>query len=421
MKKIFITLLLTLAAPIVLADTYAITGGIVHTVTDAEAMPGATVIIRDGRIVAVGKDIAIPEDAEVIDATGKVITPGFMDPASYIGLVEVGAVEASVDVSTESDRFTAAHEVADAINPRSTLVPVNRIEGITRAVSVPQSGASLIAGRSAIISLGSTENFLLKRHAAMHAVFGEAGSKLAGGSRGAAMLKLREALEDARDYGRNKQAWEKAQRREYSLSRLDLEAMQPVVNGEMPFVVSANRASDIEVMLRLAKDYGLKLVISGGAEAWILADKLAAAKVPVILDAYQNLPSTFEQLGSSLQNAAALEAAGVLIAFTEGESHNARNLKQAAGNAVAHGLSWNAALEALTVNPAAIYGVEDYGRLAPGYVADVVIWDGDPLETTTYAEQVFIDGRKITMQSRQTMLRDRYRNKEDRPQTYDKP
>lgn len=405
------------------AETWAIINGVVHTQSDAGVIKEGTVLIRDGRIAAVGNDVVIPEDAQVIDAAGKVVTPGLMDPSSALGLVEVGAVDATVDTSPETDRFTAAHAVADAINPRSTLIPIQRIEGVTRVVSAPGpswSGGNIISGRSAAITLGSTDDYILKEHAGMHAVFGEVGARIAGGTRGAAILALREALQDARDYGNNRSAFEAANRYDYALSRLDLEALQPVLNGELPFVVSVHRASDIEAVLRLAEDFGLDLVISGGAEAWMVADQLAAADVPVIVDALQNLPSSFEMIGSTLQNAAALEAAGVTVAFTAG-SHNARNITQYAGNAVAHGLPWSSALKAITVNPAAIFGIENYGRIAPGYDADVVVWDGDPLEVTTFADHVFIRGEKVTMESRQQKLFERYRDGEKRPQAYDKP
>ncbi|MBW3568380.1 MAG: amidohydrolase family protein, partial [Proteobacteria bacterium] len=328
----------------------------------------------------------------------------------------------SRDMTTENERFTAAHSVADAVNPRSTLIPVSRIEGITRAVSRPYAGKSIFAGRSALISLGSVDDFLLSRNTAMHVTLGEHGGELTGGSRGAALTKLREALEDARDFGNNRRAFETAGRYEYSLSRPDLEALQPALKGELPVVVEVERASDIEAVLRMANEFKLRVVILGGSEAWMVADKLARANVPVILDPLQNLPSSFEQIGSTLKNAAALHSAGVTISFTSGGSHNARNLKQGAGNAVAHGLPWTAALEALTVNPAKIFGVSNYGRLAAGQDADVVVWDGDPLETTTFADHVFIQGRKIPMESRQTKLRDRYLElNEVRPQAYDKP
>jgi imidazolonepropionase-like amidohydrolase len=190
---------------------------------------------------------------------------------------------------------------------------------------------------------------------------------------------------------------------------MDLAAFDPVLKREIPLVVSVNRASDIEAALALARDFDLSLVVSGGAEGWMVAGDLARARVSVILDPLEDLPSAFESLGATLENAARLAKAGVVIAFETGDSHNARNMTQLAGNAVAFGLPYEDALKAIMLNPARIYGMADRtGTLEPGKDGNVVVWGGDPLEVTSVAEQVFIDGRKIPMVSRQTLLRDRY-------------
>jgi imidazolonepropionase-like amidohydrolase len=276
-------------------------------------------------------------------------------------------------------------------------------------VSPTDGDKHIIAGRGAIIDLGSTEGFIHRDPAAMFATLGESGAALAGGSRAAAMLALREALQDARDYADNTGAYAKNQRRSYALTRLDLAALGPVLDGKQPLVITVNRASDIEAALRLAQDFKLKLIVSGGAEAWMVADQLAKAKVPVLLNPLEDLPAHFETLGSTLENAARLQKAGVLIAFATGDTHNARNVTQAAGNAVANGLPWLDALKALMLNPARIYGMDqDLGTLEQGKLADVVVWSADPLELSSSADQVFIAGRKIPMVSRQTLLRDRY-------------
>jgi len=257
----------------------------------------------------------------------------------------------------------------------------------------------------------------------MFAVLGERGAGLSGGSRGGAMLRLREALQDALDYAANRKAFEQGDRREYALSRLDLEALGPVVKGQLPLVVAADRASDIEATLRLAKELDLKLILAGAAEGWMVARQIAEAKVPVLVEPLTNLPESFESLGATLENPARLHKAGVTIAFMTGDAHNARNIKQSAGNAVAYGLPWDAALAAMTSVPARIWGIADrYGTLEPGKDADVVIWDGDPLEVTTFADAVFIRGREIPMKSRQTELRDRYKNLQTPlPPAYQKP
>ncbi|HET6632282.1 MAG TPA: amidohydrolase family protein [Rhodanobacteraceae bacterium] len=392
-------------------SVYAITGGTVYTLGKAGKIEHGTVLIRDGKIAAVGADVQVPDDAERIDASGKIVTPGIFDPESQFGVVEVGSVGETRDASIDSERFSAAFDVAAAINPRSVLIPVNRIAGVTRAMVAPRSTGNghIINGRGAIIDLGSTRGFVHRDAAAMFASLGESGASRAGGSRAAALTMLREALQDARDYADNTGAYNANRRRDYALSRLDLQALAPVLAGKEPLVVEVNRASDIEAALRLAADFKLRLIVSGGAEAWMAADQLAAANVPVLLDPLQDLPGSFESLGSTLHNAARLQKAGVLIAFATGDTHNARNVTQAAGNAVANGLPWLDALKAMMLNPARIYGMDDrLGTLAQGKLADVVVWSGDPLQLSTSAEQVFIAGRKIPMVSRQTLLRDRY-------------
>src|SRR6185295_19811088 len=236
-------------------------------------------VIEDGRIRAVGASVAVPANVRRIDARGKVVTPGLFDSLSRLGVVEVNAVEGTQDARVEDDRVTAAFTVADAINPRSVLIPVNRIEGLTRAVVAPNPGKSLIAGQGAVITLQGPGDYLVRSPVAMFAVLGETGSHLAGGSRSAALLRLKEAFQDALDYAANRRAYDAGDRRPYVLSRLDLEALLPVVKGQLPLVVFVDRASDIESALRLAKDWKLKLILASANEAWEVADQIAAAKV----------------------------------------------------------------------------------------------------------------------------------------------
>lgn len=405
------------------AETVVITGATIHTLGAQGTIQNGSVVIENGRIRAVGANVSAPAGARTIDARGKVVTPGLFDSLSRIGLVEVGALEGTADASVEDDRVTAGFNVADAINPRSALIPVNRIEGLTRIVAAPNTGESLIAGQGAVIHLGGPGDFLVRSPVAMFAQMGESGAELSGGSRAASILRLREAFEDAKDYAANRRAFETGDRRDYALSRLDLEALIPVVRGELPLVVQANQASDIEAALRLAKDYKLKLILAGAKQGWKVADQIAAAKVPVLVTPLENLPERFESLGATLENPARLHKAGVTIAFMSGEAHNARNIKQAAGNAVAYGMPWEAALAAITSVPARIWGISDrYGTLEPGKDADVVIWDGDPLELTSFPVAVFIRGREMPMTSRQLELRDRYKDLSGpMPPAYRKP
>lgn len=409
-RRGFAALLLALAAVLPAgAETVAITGAKVVTLGPAGTIENGTVVIDGGRIRAVGRGVPIPAGARRIDAAGKVVTPGFFDSLSHLGLVEVSAVDETNDVAVKGHELTVAFDVADALNPRSQLIPVTRVEGVTGAIAAPVPGDGVFSGRGAAIRLTGGADTVVKDPVAVFAPLDEAGAKIAGGSRAADFERLREALEDARDYALHRVDFEKNDRRRYSLSRLDLEALQPVLRGTLPLVVTAQRASDLETALRLARDFHLKLVLAGAAEGWMVAGEIAAAHVPVLLDPMANLPSAFERLGATLENAARLRKAGVAIAFMSGEAHNARNLRQGAGNAVAYGLPWEEAVRAMTASPAHIWGLPSQGTLEPGKEADLVLWDGDPLELQTAAIRVFLRGHEVPPTSRQTELRDRYK------------
>jgi imidazolonepropionase-like amidohydrolase len=415
--------LMLAAAPAATQGTFAITGGTVHTMTGAP-IEGGTVLVRDGRIVAVGRDVSIPQGAVRIDATGRQVTPGLIDSGTQVGLVEVGAVAGTVDRDMVTgprenlrSQIRAAFTVTDGINPNSTVIPVTRIAGITTVVSRP--GFGLVAGQGAVIDLAgrTLDEMVVRSPSGMFVRIGEGVSPITG-ARGATMMILREMLEDARTL--TPRTYERGAVREFTASRLDLIAMQRVLNGEMPMVMEAHRASDILAALRMAEDYGFRLVLTGATEAWMVADEIAAAGVPVVVKVMQNLPGSFERLGATFENAARLHVRGVQVALTSGDTHNARNLRQEAGNAVAHGMPWEAALRALTTEPAAVWGLEGYGTLAPGSVANVVVWDGDPLEIMTPVAHVFIRGREVPLVSRQTQLRDRYMRLDDYRSLYDR-
>lgn len=406
------------------SETFAIVNAKVHTLGEKGSIESGTVVIDGGRISAVGASVRVPAGATVIDAEGMVVTPGIFEPLSYLGLVEVGQVEQTND-NALVESYGPAFSVADAFNARSTLIPTNRIEGVTRALITPRAkdGGQLIAGQAAVVHLGSRGANVIERKAGVVVFLGDRGSALAGGSRAAALTRLRESLEDARDLAQNREGFDEGRRRDYALSRPDLEALADVADGRLPLIAHAQRVSDIEALLAFARDENIRLVIAGAAEGWMIADRIAAAKIPVIVDPMVNLPRSFETLNARLDNAARLHEAGVLIAFAEGNSHNARNLTQAAGNAVSYGLPWEHGLRAITVNPAAIFGQSGMCcTLEAGKEADVVIWDGDPLEVTTFATQVFIRGEQIPMHSRQTLLRDRYLELDGEwPPAYRKP
>jgi imidazolonepropionase-like amidohydrolase len=400
----------------VVADTTAVIGGKVHTVGPQGTLENATIIIVDGQITAVGSGFGVPDGATVIDASGKIVTPGLFSPMGRLGLVEVGNSAGPVDSSQIGDQFTAGFDVADAYNSRSVAIPIQRIEGVTRAAIVPSPGFTdtgighVLSGLAAIVNLGD-ENALDKRGAAMVVTLGQSGSYFAGGSRTAAWLILRNSLDEAADYRDHKGDFERGMRREYQHSVADLEALQSVISGTTPLLVNIHRASDIETLIALTEEYGLDAIIVGGAEAWMVADELANAEISVILQVTNNLPGSFDRLNARRGAANILAKAGVHFALSDSqsESNNARNITQSAGNAVADGLNWDTALHAITLAPAEIYGVANrVGSIEAGKAADIVIWPADPFELTTYADQVLINGVVIPMESRQTMLRDRY-------------
>ncbi|HXG71721.1 MAG TPA: amidohydrolase family protein [Gemmatimonadaceae bacterium] len=399
----------------ILAQTVAITGGKVYPVS-GPVIDGGTVVISNGKIVAVGRDVAIPAGARRIDATGKIVTPGFINSSTQLGVVEVSQVNATRDMSaTGKDNISAAFTVWEGFNPNSVMLAPAREEGITSFVIVPAGG--LVAGQAALVDLvpGMTSDMLVRAPVAMAAQIGDA-QQAGTGSRGELIVKLRELLEDTRFFMTHRREFDRADTRPFRASRLDLQAMIPVLEGTLPLLVSADRASDIDAALRIAREYNLKLMIASGAEAWMLADKLAAARVPVLTGAMNNIPGGFSALGQRQENAGLLRRAGVQVALIgnagggDEEAFNVRNLKQEAGNAVAYGMAWEDALRAVTLTPAEIFRVSDrLGSLQAGREANVVVWSGDPFEFTTRVEHVFVRGREYDEMTRQELLTERYK------------
>lgn len=393
---------------LILAQTIAVTGGTVYPVSGPK-LEHATVLLRDGRIAAVGTNVAVPADAIRIDATGKWVTPGLIDGAGQMGLTEIGAVGGTREGSIRGDEVAAAFNVAEGINPASTVIPVTRIEGITTTLAAPSGG--LISGQAVLIDLdGPTiEAMLAKSPVAIVADMSEGAKSEGGGSRAGVAQRLRRVFNDALEYGRRKADYTKAQIQQLAAPAADLEALLPVLRGELPLIVYANRRSDLETALRVAREYKLKLILAGAAEGWQIASAIAGAGVPVLVQPMDNIPS-YDALGIRYENAALLARAGVKVALLETDTHNSRNLRQQAGNAVSYGMTWDQALRAVTLTPAEIFGVADrYGSLDLGKVANVVVWSGDPFEFTTGVEHVFIRGREIPLRSRQTELLERYR------------
>lgn len=387
----------------------AYAGATVH-LGDGEVIESATVVIADGKIQQIGKSLAAPAGATLLPAKGMVITPGLVDALTSIGLVEV-----DLEGSTRSDEQRATTDVdhagfraADAYNPASVVIAVARSEGLTSAGVIPSGG--LISGQSAWVDLdGATAaDAVAAAPLALHVhLDGDAPGEDAG--LGTAILKVREAFDDARTFQKSRAAWERNQMRRFAPSRLDLEALAGALDEKLPVVFHVDRAADILAALSIAKEFKLRPVIAGGAEAWKVAATLAAAKVPVLVFPLQQ-PSSFDALGAREDNAALLDKAGVAVGMSTGETHNARKLRQVAGNAVRSGLPHEAALAAITRVPAEALGMgARYGTLAAGKSANLVVWSGDPLEIGTQVLDVVIRGRRIPLKSRQSALLEKYR------------
>jgi len=397
--------------PLASAQTLLIRDATVHTMTSAGVQTEQDVLLRDGRIAAIGRMLEVPSGAEVIDASGRPLTPALFAGITALGLNEVNMVGSSVDsgvTQVGSPEMRPEFSVIPAYNPHSSAIPITRIEGFGFTVLGATAAGSIIGGQGQTVILdGGYDSFI--GEPLLFVALGEGASELAGGSRAAQWMLLEQAVGESRSAPRAGD--------DTLLTREGRAVMKQFLRSGT-IVFSVNRASDIRQVLKFANRHGFKAVIEGGAEAWMVAADLAAAKVPVLLDPLQNLPHNFDLLGARLDNAALLQAAGVTIGFSGAGTHHARKQRQMAGVAAANGLDHSAALAALTANPARIFGLPG-GRIEVGTPADLVLWSGDPLEVTESADQVILGGKLQAMESRQTRLRDRYLARDPKlPHTY---
>lgn len=459
MKAFLLALLASCATPAA-AQTIAITNARVVVGDGSAPIEGGTVIVRNGRIVSAGAGGTIPADAQRIDAGGNYVTPGIVAGFTRVGLVEVDAVDGSNDSEANTSPFSAALDVAPAINPRVSAIAINRAAGVTRAVVAPATGRSMFGGQGAVIDLADDMNAVTRARAFQFVEFGEEGARNAGGSRASAHALFRNALREARDLGRTsgisggggatQRQSDPAElpgeagpdTRLYSaggrsqdvlLTRFDAAALVPVLQGRQILMIHVERASDILQMIALKREFGLRMVITGASEGWMVAREIAAAGVPVIASALNDLPSSFEQLAATQSNIARLRAAGVAVSIgmiNDNEARQARLVTQYAGNLVAAGrvpggtpISWGQAFATISSGPAEALGLgADMGSLRAGRRADVVIWDGDPLDNAGTPTMVMIDGVRQPIENRQTKLRDRYKDLDERqmPKAYER-
>lgn len=392
--------------------TLAITGAsVVHTMS-GPAVDGGVVLLRGGRVVEVGARVTIPAGATRIEARGGVVTPGLIAAETGLGLVEV-SLEASATEGSPRGRglgaVRASLRASDALNPAGLPVATARAAGFTTAIVGTRGG--LLSGQGAAFDLRDpvAARDTLVAPVAQHAWLGLAATR-ALGSRAHALARLRALLDDARVLARSRAAVEGNRFRKLAAPPRELEALVPVIERRLPLVIHVHRAADILSVLRLAEEQQLRVVLSGAAEAWRVAGEIARARVPVLVEVDRNLPESFDSLAARFDNAARLDRAGVLVAFSAaGDAHDLRLLRQLGGIASAWGLPRDRALAALTVAPARVFGLHDRGLLSPGARANLVVWSGDPLELSTRPLAVVVDGELHSPVTRQTLLRDRYR------------
>ena len=405
------------------AESLAITNATIHTVTEQGVLTNATVVIDDGKIIAINPDKI---DADVVfDAMGKILTPGLIGSMNSLGLVEVNAVSRTRDASDKKADIT--FDASLAFNPRSTVVPYTRKGGITSNVTVPRGGESMFKGQTFVTDLsGEFDSVFIKENA----VLIDLGAK-SKGSRALNLQKLRYKLEDAqkaltkaaeeaedvKTAKKDKKADEK--KKDPKELKRDEKIINAILAGDKPLVAYADRATDLLELLKLKAEFNIDLVIAGGADAILITEQIAAAKVPVIFGALDNLPSSFDSIHSSLENTAILTQAGIKVALAIHDAHNLYQLRFEAGNAIANGLTKEQALAAVTANVADAFNI-NAGRIAVGKRADLVLWSADPFELSTKVDKMWINGKEYSTQSRQDELRKRYTTNSDMPRGYTK-
>ena len=402
-KKILFTLLSLFVSTFCLTEELLLKNAKIHTATDRGTLENADILIRDGIIVRIGKNLVSSRAIER-DLSGKIISPGLIAPQTQLGIVEIELVPETRD--DRSNIYSAGLSIDSAFNPSSTLIPYNLTGGITLSLTTPSS-SGLFSGLTSVFSLsGSLENSLVSSNIALSA-------NISGGedSMAAKVQLLRDSLSLSALIGSKK--YLEIHRESFlpdgvNYSTRDLLSLKRVVDKEIPLVVTANRASDILTLIDFAKINNINLIINGAEEGWRVSKQLSEARVPVILQPIDNIPNSFNELGSRLDNASLLHNSGVKILIGSHETHNAYLSRQGAGIAVSYGLPWEEALKGLTKNIAEVFKINKRGSIQPGYIADIVIWNGDPLEVTSFVEEVYLSGKSIPTRNRSMRLKERY-------------
>ena len=401
-----------------MSKTIVIKGGEIHTGLNEESFVGDILIEGDTILEVSSKSL---RGDITIDASDKIITPGVIAPDTQIGILEIGAISETTDGG--SDIYSMGFSVYEAINPNSTLIPWNRSNGVTSAITLPDFNWDPLSGMASFLILDSN---LRVNGLPDVALTGEIGA-LSSGSRAESLIILKDLLElastlDEKDISSSKKISEAVDDFEIAetmdLHPRDVIALYNLLNNDLPLIIKTNRASDILKLIDIKKLYGLNLILMSAQEAELVKEEIAVNNISVIVNPFDNIPDSFDELASNIRIAASLEKAGIKVMFSESRTHNYHLIRQGAGNAVANGMSYTGAIMALTSNVAKSFNIPDRGSLEKGMKADIVIWEADPLEPSTFPARVFINGNDMDLTTRSSRLTERYIDKRDLPNTY---
>ncbi len=400
------------------SQTTVIKGGEIHTGLNEEPFVGDILIQGDTILEVSTKSL---KGDVVVDATNKIITPGVIAPDTQIGILEIGAISETRD--GDSDIYSMGFSVYDAINPNSTLIPWNRSNGVTSAITLPDFNWDPLSGMASYLLLDGS---LRVNGMPDVALTGEIGA-ISSGSRAESLILLKDLLEfastlDEKDMSSPKKISEAIE--DFEIAELmdlhprDVIALYNLLNNNLPLIIKTNRASDILKLIDIKKLYGLNLILMSAQEAELVKNEIAENNIPVIINPFDNIPDSFDELASNIRISASLEEVGIKVMFSESRTHNYHLIRQGAGNAVSNGMSYTGAIMALTSNVAKSFNITDRGILKKGMKADIVVWEDDPLEPSTFPMKVFIDGNDMDLTTRSSRLTERYVDKRDLPNTY---
>ena len=377
------------------------------------------ILIEDGLIKRVSES-SLQAD-EILDVGGKIVTPGFIASDTEIGIVEIGALDVTRD--DESNIYSIGFSIHDAFNPNSTLIPWNRANGITSAITLPRNTSSPIGGLGSFFVLDSNLNISSEPDMVMIGRIGGSSS-----SSRAEMLSLTDDIlafafsissSDMKTNLDIDALIDSSSTADFlELKARDVRALHKLIDKKMPIIIKSNRASDILKLIEMKNKYDLNLIIMGAQEASLVSKQLAESKIPLIVNPINNIPNSFDELASNINLSSRLEDEGILLMFNASRDHNYHLIRQGAGIAVANGMTYGGAIRALTSNVATAFNIQDRGTIKPGKVADLIVWEADPLEPSSMPEKVFINGIDMDLTTRSSRLTDRYTKNLDKPNTY---